>query len=128
MSPFRSLELDSTISDCKIAHDRVATWARTQKASFNVNFADAVQPGHPKGTQGRCSLDRPVQLPGMVDPRSHGTSFFPFLFFFFVSLSVLLHPPVLTALRGTLGCRYCGGKLFRAQAIRAVACDQRVDY
>ncbi|KAH0826687.1 Aldehyde/histidinol dehydrogenase [Lanmaoa asiatica] len=32
------LELDSTISDCKIAYDRVDKWARTEKAPFNVNF------------------------------------------------------------------------------------------
>ncbi|KAF8556817.1 aldehyde dehydrogenase [Imleria badia] len=33
------LELDSTISDCRIAYDRVDKWARTEKAPFNVNFA-----------------------------------------------------------------------------------------
>ncbi|KAF9225706.1 NAD-dependent aldehyde dehydrogenase [Gyrodon lividus] len=33
------LELDSTISDCKIAYERVEKWARTEKASFNINFA-----------------------------------------------------------------------------------------
>ncbi|KAF8838789.1 NAD-dependent aldehyde dehydrogenase [Paxillus ammoniavirescens] len=32
------LELDSTISDCKIAYDRVENWARTEKAPFNINF------------------------------------------------------------------------------------------
>ncbi|KAG2156901.1 Aldehyde/histidinol dehydrogenase [Suillus bovinus] len=33
------LELDSTISDCKIAYDRVEKWARTEKAPFNIKFA-----------------------------------------------------------------------------------------
>lgn len=33
------LELDSTISDCKIAYDRVDKWARTEKAPFNIKFA-----------------------------------------------------------------------------------------
>ncbi|KAG6330166.1 hypothetical protein ID866_8923 [Astraeus odoratus] len=33
------LELDSTISDCKIAYDRVEKWARTEKAPFNFHFA-----------------------------------------------------------------------------------------
>lgn len=33
------LELDSTISDCKIAYDRVDKWARTEKAPFNITFA-----------------------------------------------------------------------------------------
>ncbi|KAG9313353.1 Aldehyde/histidinol dehydrogenase [Chiua virens] len=45
------LELDSTISDCKIAYDRVDKWARTEKAPFNVNFA-ALRPvirKEPKG-------------------------------------------------------------------------------
>jgi acyl-CoA reductase-like NAD-dependent aldehyde dehydrogenase len=34
-----SLELDSTISDCKIAYDRVDKWARTEKVPFNITFA-----------------------------------------------------------------------------------------
>jgi acyl-CoA reductase-like NAD-dependent aldehyde dehydrogenase len=34
-----SLELDTTISDCKIAYDRVDKWARTEKAPFNITFA-----------------------------------------------------------------------------------------
>ncbi|KAI6127519.1 NAD-dependent aldehyde dehydrogenase [Pisolithus croceorrhizus] len=32
------LELDSTISDCKIAYDSVEKWARTEKAPFSLNF------------------------------------------------------------------------------------------
>ncbi|KAH7887098.1 Aldehyde/histidinol dehydrogenase [Phlebopus sp. FC_14] len=45
------LELDSTISDCKIAYDRVEKWARTEKAPFSINFA-AMRPvirKEPKG-------------------------------------------------------------------------------
>ncbi|KAG1775564.1 Aldehyde/histidinol dehydrogenase [Suillus placidus] len=33
------LELDTTISDCKVAYDRVDKWARTEKAPFNIKFA-----------------------------------------------------------------------------------------
>ncbi|KAI9569887.1 NAD-dependent aldehyde dehydrogenase [Boletus coccyginus] len=33
------LELDSTISDCKIAYDRVDKWARPEKPPFNINWA-----------------------------------------------------------------------------------------
>ncbi|KAG1729284.1 Aldehyde/histidinol dehydrogenase [Suillus lakei] len=33
------LELDSTISDCKIAYDRVDKWARSEKPPFNIKFA-----------------------------------------------------------------------------------------
>ncbi|KAG2356681.1 NAD-dependent aldehyde dehydrogenase [Suillus spraguei] len=33
------LELNPTISDCKIAYDRVDKWARTEKAPFNIKFA-----------------------------------------------------------------------------------------
>lgn len=32
------LELDSTISDCKVAYDGVEKWARTEKAPFSLNF------------------------------------------------------------------------------------------
>ncbi|KAI6148774.1 Aldehyde/histidinol dehydrogenase [Pisolithus tinctorius] len=32
------LELDSTVSDCKIAYDRVEKWAQTEKAPFSFNF------------------------------------------------------------------------------------------
>ncbi|KIJ62191.1 hypothetical protein HYDPIDRAFT_95076 [Hydnomerulius pinastri MD-312] len=46
-----ALQLDSTISDCKIAYDRVEKWARTEKAPFSMNFA-ALRPvirKEPKG-------------------------------------------------------------------------------
>ncbi|KAG1748357.1 Aldehyde/histidinol dehydrogenase [Suillus paluster] len=33
------LELNSTISDCKIAYDRVEKWARTEKLPFNIMWA-----------------------------------------------------------------------------------------
>ncbi|KAG2065681.1 NAD-dependent aldehyde dehydrogenase [Suillus decipiens] len=33
------LELNPTISDCKIAYDKVDKWARTEKAPFNIKFA-----------------------------------------------------------------------------------------
>ncbi|KAG8216922.1 NAD-aldehyde dehydrogenase [Butyriboletus roseoflavus] len=56
------LELDSTISDCKIAYDRVDKWARTERAPFNVNFA-AFRPVIRKEAKGVILSISPFNFP-----------------------------------------------------------------
>ncbi|KAF9235550.1 NAD-dependent aldehyde dehydrogenase [Melanogaster broomeanus] len=73
------LELDSTISDCKIAYDRVDRWARTERAPFNINFA-AFRPVIRKEPKGVVLSISPFNYPlwlalGPMAPLAAGNAF-----------------------------------------------------
>ncbi|KAH7920037.1 aldehyde dehydrogenase [Leucogyrophana mollusca] len=56
------LELDSTISDCKIAYDGVEKWAKTEKAPFRINFT-AFNPVIRKEPKGVVLIISPFNYP-----------------------------------------------------------------
>lgn len=106
-----SLELDSTISDCKIAYDRVHKWARTEKAPFDLNWA-AFGPVIRKEAKGVVLSISPFNYPVWlaIGPMVRHHVFRLFALRAFISY---------------LDWRHRGGQLFRAQAVRVVTCDQR---
>ena len=56
------MELDATISDCKLAYDRVEKWARTEKAPFSLEFF-ATNPVIRKEPKGVVLLITPFNYP-----------------------------------------------------------------
>lgn len=75
-----SLEFDSTISDCKIAYDRVDKWARAEKPPFSVNWA-AFRPVIRKEAKGVILSISPFNYPVWLSLGPMVRPFFlPFLF------------------------------------------------
>ena len=96
------MELNATISDCKLAYDRVEKWARTEKAPFSLEFF-ATNPVIRKEPKGVVLSITPFNYPVWL-------TLGPMVLIFHSSLSKIVSHHV-------SDWRSCCGQLFRSQTV-----------